>query len=64
MTSAIEPPVLVLVWCPKCGRDDRYSKLNLPPRRHYIRGGMCDGVPVRVRYEPVRQQPLREIGDA
>jgi hypothetical protein len=54
-----EPPATTLVWCPKCGRTDQFQRLLLPPHRHYFESRFCEGEPMRMRYEPVRQQPLR-----
>lgn len=57
--SYTEPPPITLVWCPVCGRTDRITPLNLPPRGHFYEGTRCIGKPIRVRYEPVRQGALR-----
>lgn len=53
------PRTITLIWCPACGRDDRYANLKMRPYKHFAEGKECPGTPMRVRYEPVRQQPLR-----
>jgi hypothetical protein len=50
------PPPIALTWCPKCGRTDRWQPLK---ERHFAAGKLCDGKPIRVRYEPVQQGALR-----
>lgn len=44
---AMFAPTVTLMWCPECGRDDRWT--NLKPK-HYWVGKLCPGAPVKLRY--------------
>ena len=47
--SAEKPPEETsFLWCPLCGRDDRYKPFT--GGQHYIRGKKCGGIPVKVTY--------------
>lgn len=47
------PPTVSLVWCPECGRDDRYNDLKARPGRHFANGVKCPGTPTTVQYQPI-----------
>ena len=59
-TSKPTPPPTFLVWCPVCGRTDRWKPLK---DRHFADGGLCKGKPKWVRYEPVRQSLARRTSN-
>lgn len=51
MTQTVEPPrQLVLVFCPVCGRNDRFTALRERLPHNTPAGRRCDGRPVRVTY--------------
>ena len=53
------PPARVtLLWCPACGRDDRYNDLKRGAGRHFADGSKCLGEPEEVEYRiPFAPQP-------
>lgn len=52
------PPVSIqLLWCPTCGRTDRFEQLQ---RQHFERGVQCPGIPKRLFYTFLPARQLRE----
>lgn len=49
MSAPTPPAVVLLDWCPECGRSDRFEVLG--PAHNSLDGTICAGVPVCVRYE-------------
>lgn len=54
------PAFFLLVWCPECQHNDRYVSLRERLPHKTPAGRNCSGTPIRVRYEPVIPNPLRE----
>jgi hypothetical protein len=61
------PAELELLWCPTCGRDDRFTALRFTLPHNAPTGGRCPGKVQRVRYAPesmgAREQRLAAEGD-
>jgi hypothetical protein len=48
---SMQPPTTVnLVWCPECGRDNRFDTLRLDQVTHYSGGKRCPGKPQYLAY--------------
>jgi hypothetical protein len=45
------PHAVHLLWCPVCGRDDRYTNLKAAPGRHFAGGSLCAGEPQELTYK-------------
>lgn len=57
-TQARQPPeYLTLIFCPKCGYDNRWRVLG---PRHFARGRLCTGVVIELSYS--LDQPKEERG--
>lgn len=63
MGEAVElkpPRRLSIMFCPKCGRDD-WAGPTLKTR-HWCKGKLCNGVPVRIVYQPATDpDPVRDV---
>lgn len=53
------PATVYLLWCPECGRDDRFNALRQTMPHNSPSGRRCPGKVIRVEYEPKRQDGLR-----
>lgn len=47
------PQTIKILWCPVCGRDDRYTDLKKGAGRHFADGLKCHGAPEEIIYYPV-----------
>lgn len=55
---------MTLLWCPVCGRDDRYRDLKKGARRHFSEEGKCPGEPIELEYRiPRAPEPLPVFPD-
>lgn len=48
--NARPPGRVTLLWCPVCGRDDRYRDLKRGAGRHFSQDGKCSGEPRELEY--------------
>ena len=48
--NARPPGRVSLLWCPVCGRDDRYGDLKEGKGRHFYGGTRCLGTPQTLEY--------------
>lgn len=63
MSEHRAPATVHLLWCPECGRDDRWTYLKQGARRHYNAGALCPGVPQELTYKlPVAPEPAPPVG--
>lgn len=62
--NARPPGRVTILWCPVCGRDDRYRDLKQGAGRHFTAEGKCSGTPQELEYRiPAAPEPLPPYGD-